>query len=205
MHDGGYDDGYLSCPCFWGKNPGSLVRKLEEKIGNFDGLRVLDLGCGEGKNAAHFANSGASVLAFDVSGHAIANGINTWPKLHGITWKQQDIRDFHFEENRFDIIVAYGLFHCLSSEKEVSEILHGIKQATKVGGFCILCAFNDRFQDLSGHKDFYPLLLRHKTYSKYFYDWDLTYISDEDLHEIHPNNSIPHVHSMTRIIAQRLK
>jgi hypothetical protein len=33
--------------------------------------------------------------------------------------------------------------------------------------------------------------------------WTLLHQSDEDLHETHPHNSIPHVHSMTRLIARK--
>ncbi len=46
---GGYDDGYRECPCFWGDEPGSLVRVLCDHIGPVRGFAVLDAGCGEGK------------------------------------------------------------------------------------------------------------------------------------------------------------
>jgi len=71
--DGGYDEGYRACPCFWGDKPGSLVAQLLIEQ-NFAGKFVLDLGCGEGKNAAAFARAGASVTAIDCSELAISNG-----------------------------------------------------------------------------------------------------------------------------------
>jgi predicted nicotinamide N-methyase len=57
--DGGYDDGYSACPCFWGSSPGSLVRALLDNNPLLAGRAVLDLGCGEGKNANAFALAGA--------------------------------------------------------------------------------------------------------------------------------------------------
>jgi hypothetical protein len=46
---GGYDDGYSSCPCFWGQTPGSLVRDFLRQNPSLTGRTVLDLGCGEEK------------------------------------------------------------------------------------------------------------------------------------------------------------
>ena len=48
--NGGYDDGYSRCARFWGRSPGSLVQRFIANVA-CKGLRILDLGCGEGKNA----------------------------------------------------------------------------------------------------------------------------------------------------------
>src|SRR5690242_16399740 len=66
---GPYDDRYARCPCFWGREPGSLIRRLEAHIPSFAGLTVLDAGCGEGKNAAYLSERGAVVHAVDCSAH----------------------------------------------------------------------------------------------------------------------------------------
>ena len=50
---GGYDEGYSRCPCFWGKSPGSLVRRVISDMSSAQGRQVLDLGCGEGKMHVH--------------------------------------------------------------------------------------------------------------------------------------------------------
>src|SRR5438105_6681125 len=71
--NGGYDDGYSRCACFWGRSPGSLVQRFITNV-PCEGLRVLDLGCGEGKNAYALAHAGAAVTAVDCSELAIANG-----------------------------------------------------------------------------------------------------------------------------------
>ena len=52
---GGYDEGYIASDCFWGEEPGSLIRQLGEVLTDFAGLSVLDAGCGEGKNAVHLS------------------------------------------------------------------------------------------------------------------------------------------------------
>jgi len=54
--NGGYEDGYSRCPCFWGRSAGSLVQRFVSDHSFARGFRVLDLGSGEGKNAFAFAS-----------------------------------------------------------------------------------------------------------------------------------------------------
>jgi SAM-dependent methyltransferase len=72
--NGGYEDGYSRCPCFWGRSAGSLVQRFVSDYSFARGFRVLDLGSGEGKNAFAFASAGAVVVAVDCSALGLANG-----------------------------------------------------------------------------------------------------------------------------------
>lgn len=201
--DGGYDRGYRESPCFWGKNPGSLVVWLTDRI-NVNGLSVLDAGCGEGKNAVHFAKRGAKVLGWDSSSIAIRNGLNTWGNFPKITWQHGDVRTANLPENGFDIVVAYGLFHCLKDTSEVQNLFHRFSASTERGGYHVICAFNDRRQDFRGaHADFDPLLLPHSYYLSLYDGWEIMKSSDEDLTEVHPNDRIKHTHSLSRIVARK--
>jgi len=91
--DGGYDDGYTACPCFWGTSPGSLVRVFLDNNPSLEGHTVLDLGCGEGKNANSFALVGASVDAVDCSEFAISNGKRAFADTH-INWITASAADY---------------------------------------------------------------------------------------------------------------
>jgi 2-polyprenyl-3-methyl-5-hydroxy-6-metoxy-1,4-benzoquinol methylase len=108
---GGYDEGYLSCSCFWGRSPGSLIRSHLESIVNAKGLRVLDLGCGEGKNANAYAKAGAEVIAVDCSRAAIENGMRAFPAA-GIKWIHSDAKSYLKNADAFDVVIMYGLLHC---------------------------------------------------------------------------------------------
>jgi hypothetical protein len=103
----------------------------------------------------------------------------------------------------FDTVIAYGLFHCLSSTAEIIELHEILAAATKDGGHHVVCAFNSRNQDLAGHSDFKPCLASHAFYESQYEQWHIEEISDEDLFETHPHNGIPHVHSLTRMIARK--
>jgi len=200
---GGYDDGYCACDCFWGREPSSLVKLLASQLGSVCGLTVLDAGCGEGKNAAFLAHQGAQVSAFDISTTALENARKAWENSDRIHWETADIRSIPLPEGTFDIVIAYGLLHCLASSGEISAVVNKLKAATKPRGFAILCAFNNRSQDLTAHPGFKPCLMPHEFYLGLFSDWDIILSTDNDLTEIHPHNMIEHTHSMTRILARK--
>lgn len=201
--NGGYDDGYTSCKCFWGVTPGSLLPLLATLVDSFRGLKALDAGCGEGKNAAFLARLGVSVRAIDISAAAIRNGKSTFGALPTISWEIGDIRDATLLSCTYDIVVCYGLLHCLGQHKEVRSVVSSLQHATRPGGYHVVCTFNDRCHDLTAHPGFEPLLLPHESYISLYDDWQKMAISDEDIWERHPHNQVLHNHSLTRFIARR--
>jgi SAM-dependent methyltransferase len=199
-----YDAGYARCGCFWGPEPGSLVRELTQRLGMVKGWRILDAGCGEGKNAHYLWQLGADeVVAVDSSELALENARRAFPNS-GVKWRQADVRNIAFGQSAYDLVIAYGLLHCLKDECEIRQVVNVLRNATRPGGWNILCAFNDRFQDLSAHPGFYPCLLSHATYASLYEDWNIEVLTDADLREVHPHNNVEHVHSMTRLIARRV-
>ena len=105
--NGGYDDGqHSACPCFWGIEVSSFVKLLAERIPSLSGMKILDAGCGEGKNAVFFAGQGASVDAIDVSEIAIRNGLRRWPDVTGIQWRIGDIRQIEFPRENYDVVIC---------------------------------------------------------------------------------------------------
>jgi ubiquinone/menaquinone biosynthesis C-methylase UbiE len=197
---GGYDDGYAACPCFWGREPGSLVRTFLSQR-SVNSLRVLDLGCGEGKNALAFANAGASVVAVDCSELALKNGKAAFG-TDNIEWHHDDCVSYLDECNGFDVIVMYGLLHCLRSVDEIAGVIAGAVRATKMGGYHLLVAFNDGAHDLSAHPSFKPTLVSHGFYIRQYDAHTITSAENAVIHETHPNNGIAHFHSLTRLVAR---
>ena len=199
---GGYDDGYERCSCLWGRSPGRLIYKLEGIVGGFVGYKVLDAGCGEGKNAVYLSRSGADVLAVDVSKLALINAVENWPQVERVQWQRANVLDLTLKPAYFDLIVAYGLLHCLQSRDEIESFVSSAKVATKPGGFHIICTFNARRQELHAHPRLLPTLMPHNFYVDLYADWSIIVSSDEDLYETHPHNNIAHTHSMSRLIVQ---
>jgi tellurite methyltransferase len=197
---GGYDDGYSRCPCFWGASPGSLVRNHLAGIGNAKGLKVLDLGCGEGKNANAYALAGADVTAVDCSKYAIMNALQAFPNAK-VKWVQSDAQSYLRGADSFDIIIMYGLLHCLGSAAEVTSIIDLALKKTRAGGTHIVAVFNDGPHDLSAHPGFAPLLLPHEFYLARYEGQKIIVANSSILDEVHPHNNIRHFHSLTRLVA----
>jgi tellurite methyltransferase len=200
---GGYDDGYAACPCFWGQEPSSLVVRLTEQTGPLNGTLVLDAGCGEGKNAVYLARHGAIVHALDVSTLAISNGKKQWSNVGGVTWLIKDISKTTMNESEYDVVIAYGMLHCLQDEDEITSVVRKLQAATKCGGYNVLCAFNSRKHCLLAHPNLTPCLLDHSRYVNFYKQWEILTCTDSDLEEAHPHNNIRHQHSLTRILARK--
>jgi len=165
---------------------------------------VLDLGCGEGKNAAFLAEHGCTVVAVDCSGIALQNARLAWGMEEGVSWVLGDIRSMPLD-SRFDIVILYGLLHCLDDERSVRSAIAMAQAMTVLGGINIVCSFNSRshHQFEVAHPGFSPCLLTHDYYLNAYQGWLITDASDNDLVETHPHNGIRHVHSMTRFVAER--
>ena len=201
---GGYDEGYERCGCFWGTEPGSFVKLMTHYVTSFAGRRVLDAGCGEGKNAVLFARFGANVDAVDVSSVAIENGRRVWKQEATIRWIVADIRHLNLPQ-KYYVAIAYGLLHCLSDRTEVLAAISALQAATVRGGYNILCAFNNRHQELDkAHPGFHPCLLNHRDYLSAYESWHVLAQSDSDLTERHPHNNIDHTHSLSRLLATKV-
>lgn len=202
MNDGGYDRGYATCPCFWGRQPSSLIASFLSAHPNLSDWTVLDAGCGEGKNAVKMAEHGAKVVAVDCSALALKNASAAWP-ANSVRWVHADITAVPLRE-KFDLVVAYGLPHCLNDAHTADRTLRKLQTATRPGGYHVLCAFNSRYQDIDkAHPGFRPFLATHDWYLAIYDGWEIQLATDTDLREIHPDTQIEHVHSMTRIVARR--
>jgi cyclopropane fatty-acyl-phospholipid synthase-like methyltransferase len=165
-------------------------------------MRVLDLGAGEGKNAAWLTSMGAEVEAVELSSHAIHNGKAAFGE--NVTWINDDAMKIWREPGSYDLVIAYGLLHCLPSAEIILKLMTRMRAWTAADGRCVVVAFNSRRQELeAAHPGFKPTLLAHSEYIQGFEGWAIEHESDRDLTETHPDLRIEHTHSMTRIVARR--
>lgn len=197
---GGYDRGYSQCPMFWPDTPGSVLLALKE-LGQLRGEAALDVGCGEGANAAWLAGLGFAVEAVEVSRFALKHAMDKYRQLD-VDWIQGDARTVEPRLSCYDLVNAYGLLHCIN-DHDLDSMLGRLMEWTAPGGLLVVVAFNDRSQDLDrAHAGFHPTLRTHASYLEAFEKWELLIATDSDLHETHPDTNIAHHHSMTRIAAR---
>ncbi len=200
-----YDNRYSTEEYYWGLTPNAICYDIMKILPPVKPYRVLDLGCGEGKDAVFFAKCGYAVTAFDIS----AAGLGKAKKLadHNkvtVGFFKADILDYRPDEE-FDIIYSSGVFHFLSpGERE--GLCQCLKEHTTDGGINALNVFVkkpfiNRAPDSTRDED-----KRHPWYSgelfRYYHDW-LFHSCREDVFDCNSGGT-PHKHCMDTLIAQKV-
>jgi 2-polyprenyl-6-hydroxyphenyl methylase/3-demethylubiquinone-9 3-methyltransferase len=92
------------------------------------GKRVLDLGCGKGRFAAHLRSAGAEVFGIDLSAAMLA-GASYLPRVRG------SARRLPFAASAFDAVVAIEVFEHLA---EVDSVLGEMRRVVRPGGAVVI-------------------------------------------------------------------
>ena len=121
----------------------------------FEGLKVLDLGSGEGKNAAYFAERGAKVYAIEISSVAHKRAKENFDHLNIEFINDSFAKTLPFQENFFDIVLDVTSSNSLSKEQR-EVYLKEVARSLKPGGFFFIRALL-----LDGDKNAKRLLKEH--------------------------------------------
>jgi len=111
---------------------------LVEELGVTSGLRVLDLGCGDGTTAVPAAQLGADVLGVDIASNLVAAG-NARAQSLGLTnctFQEGDASDLHeLEDERFDLVVS--IFGAMFAPKPF-DVASEMVRVTRPGGRIVM-------------------------------------------------------------------
>ena len=69
-----YEAAYEGTDFYWGLNPNRLCYEIMKLRPPVQPCRVLEIGCGEGKDAVFFARNGYTVTAFDIAAAGVEKG-----------------------------------------------------------------------------------------------------------------------------------
>ena len=203
-----YHSEYQDSVCFWGVEPAKYVRFLADRIGSgLSGRRVLDLGAGEGKNAVYLARLGADVVAVDHSEIALGR-FSQQPGYEEVSGSLvatvADVEDVEYGDGSFDVVVAYGIFHCLDSISSVEALVRRVQGWVKSGGWFVGATFTDRIpppqvQDYLSEEAFLP----EGRLEELFQGWQEVSSENGTITESHPTSLVEHQHSICRLIARK--
>jgi ubiquinone/menaquinone biosynthesis C-methylase UbiE len=111
---------------------------LVAKIGVSKGLRVLDLGCGDGTTAIPAAKSGADVLGVDIAANLVKAG-NARAKAEGLAncvFQEGDASDLpDLADRSFDLVVS--IFGAMFAPKPF-DVAREMVRVTKPGGRIVM-------------------------------------------------------------------
>lgn len=113
----------------------SLSEIIKDSINLFKDKKykkILDLGCGKGRNSLYFAQHGFEVFASDISVKSMNSLKNKIYKknISNIKVHNFSFTDIQFEDNFFDVVVSTSVLHhakIKDIEKGISEIYRVLK------------------------------------------------------------------------------
>lgn len=196
-----YDRRYNTEEYYWGLMPNDTCYDIMKILPPIKAYRVLDIGCGEGKDAVFFAKCGYAVTAFDRSEQGIekAKRLAEYNKVD-VRFFKADLFDYR-PDAEYDIIFSSGVLHFLP-QTERKEICDSLKAHTADNGINALNVFVQK-----------PFISRapdstkeeHLWYSGelfgYYHDW-LFHSCQEEIFDCNSGGT-PHKHCMDTLIAQK--
>ena len=185
---------------YWGITPSQMCLKILSLMPPNKPLKVLDICCGEGKDAVFFARCGYDVSAFDLADAGVEKVKRLADKANvSVNVFKANICDYRLDCG-YDILYSSGALHYIKPELR-NEIIENYQNNTNANGLNVFNVFID--------KPFIAPPPEQEEHSYFWYSGQLlTYYKDwfvEDFSEfIFDCNSsgVPHKHAMNVIYAR---
>jgi tellurite methyltransferase len=162
---------------------------------------VLDVGCGDGRNALVFANRGFRVRAFDISEAGI-NKLRIRAASQGLeidAWVQ-DIRHFDFDQS-YGLIICHGVLHLLGFGV-CRKFLKETRDHTVEGGFNVHTVFTDRFPPPPDLRPFVRRLFKEGELRDIYRDWEIEKFESYIKSDQH-SGGVQHRHPINKLVARK--
>ena len=181
-------DAYRSNRIGWPRTGVSLVVRTAFRMGYLNsGARVLEIGCGEGRNLLGLHLGGCSVVGMDYVREPLRSAKIAVPE--DIFLVQGDLFSLPFREQSFDAVLDWGVFHHLK-KPERARYPKWLYRLVAPDGLLLLGAFSEKFQH---HPDDFrrQMFVRHRGHYDVFFDkeqfsramepdWTLLWQGEED-------------------------
>jgi tellurite methyltransferase len=205
MSETRYDERYAREGFYWGKEPSSMAPRVPEMVQpSADSQpRLIDLGCGEGRDIVYFAQHGFEVVGLDLSAvglekarqYAEEAGVRI-DTIHG------DVAEYEIGE-AFDVVFSTGTLHFIPPELRTQRFEH-FKAHTAPDGVHIITVLVDKpFLPPAPDLDPGESLFESGELSHYYWDWEIVYCAEEIFDC--KSGGVPHKHAACRIIARRYR
>lgn len=200
-----YEKKYDRQDYYWGIEPNRLCYEIMRLRPPVKAYRVLDIGCGEGKDAVFFAKNGYIVSAFDAS----ENGIKKARELAmqhrvNINFFQADINEYELNEE-YDIIFSSGVFHYLKPNRR-ERFIGNLQEYTTDNGMHAINVFVKKSFIATAPDSEETELRNEPWYSgelmQYYHDW-IFHKYEEEIFDCN-SGGIPHRHCINRMIAEKV-
>lgn len=197
-----YEKWYEGDDYYWGTEPGSFLDELISLCPPSKDKKVLDIGCGEGKDAVYMAEKGYDVSAFDLTENGIRKTIAlAQTKGVKINAYVDDINTFDISE-QYDIIYSTGTVQYLFDENK-EDFFKKLEKITKSDGIVFINVFVEKpFLELPPDWDMEEKMWKSGELFTYFADWKFERIDEVIFEDFSGEKS--HYHCMDTIICRKV-
>jgi 2-polyprenyl-3-methyl-5-hydroxy-6-metoxy-1,4-benzoquinol methylase len=122
-------------------------------------MRILDAGCGGGRNLIYLLREGYEVFASDQSSEAIAQtralAASLAPHLPAQNFRLEAIESISHPDDTFDLVICSAVLHFARDDAHFDAMLRNLWRVLKPGGllFCRLAStIGMPHQHLTGHR-----------------------------------------------------
>jgi len=196
-----YDERYDQPGYYWGVNPSLSCFEVLRRKPPDRHVRLLVIGCGEGRNAVFFARNGYDVTAFDLS----AKGVEKARQMAGrasvaLNVFQADINEYRLSEE-FDVLFSTGVLHYIP-ESLRPEVFENYKRFTSPDGLNVFSVFVEKpfvpeapDEEATAQRWISGELFTH------YHDWRIE-VSSEEIFDC-MSSGVPHQHAVNRMVARK--
>jgi tellurite methyltransferase len=110
------------------------------------GMRVLDAGCGSGRNLVYFLRSGYEVFAADADPASIGAvrrlAASLAPQLPAANFREEPVERMSFDDGCADVVVSSAVLHFSRNDLQFADMVNEMWRVLKPGGllFCRLAS-----------------------------------------------------------------
>ena len=193
-----YDDKYTAEESYWGKQPSSIARILFQRHLPEEGQKLLDVGCGEGRDSIFFARNGYLVTGFDSSAEGVKKSLARADELRlSIEFFQADINEYRLQDF-YDVVFSSGALHYIPVALR-DEILSNYKRFTTKGGLhAHTVPIHKPFIPMDPHADEQEQIWRSGEILTYYHDWKIEFFTEQILDDVKSGYKFP----VNRLIAR---
>lgn len=144
-----YDDRYRQVHRenlrWFDENPSRIVLETMEKFEVSTDSVILEIGCGEGRDARFLLKRGYDIFATDVSAEAVAYCQKKDPE-HSDRYGRLNCLDCQLD-TRFEFIYAIAVIHMLVLQEDRSQFYEFFRDHLTENGIGLICSMGDGVQE----------------------------------------------------------
>ena len=186
---------------YWGTNPSQTCLRIISLMPPNKRIKVLDIACGEGKDAVFLARCGYDVDAFDISDKGVEKTKRLAEKARvNVNVFKANICDYRLS-SKYDVIYSNGALHYIKPELK-DEIITDYLQHTNKNGINAFNVFVTKpFVPPPPEKEEHSYFWHSGELLAYYQDW-LIEDSSEIIFDCN-SSGVPHKHAINEVYARK--